>query len=75
MNTLVAASLALAAGAASVFADVQRDSKPPAPYNDKVVLPGNVPPAADSLNWSQKAPPFRYRQSRVAKEKPSDGIG
>jgi len=49
MNTLIAGSLALVAGAASVFGDVQRDSKPPAPYNDKVVLPGSVPPTMQSV--------------------------
>jgi hypothetical protein len=51
MNTLIAASLA-AIAAATVFGDVQRDSKPPQPYNDKVVLPGKVPPTAKSVGGS-----------------------
>jgi hypothetical protein len=51
MNTLMVGSL-VAIAAATVFGDVQRDTKPPQPYVDKVALPGKIPPSVMSVGGS-----------------------
>ncbi|HKE96955.1 MAG TPA: hypothetical protein VKB34_21790 [Povalibacter sp.] len=52
MNVLVAASLVAVAAAAATPVFVAGRSKPPQPFDEKVTLPGKVPPTAQSLSGS-----------------------